>query len=85
MLFVLGCSTEQKEQPETEYVTVNLDFSPDYEIQPLVKSSIGDNDYVVLQVDLLTDNDPYAGVQTCALPIFISILISDISIYGSIQ
>lgn len=63
MLFVLGCSTEQKEQPETEYVTVNLDFSPDYEIQPLVKSSIGDNDYVVLQVDLLTDNDPYAGVQ----------------------
>ena len=63
MLFVLGCSTEQKEQPETEYVTVNLDFSPNYEIQPLVKSSIGDNDYVVLQVDLLTDNDPYAGVQ----------------------
>ena len=40
MLFVLGCSTGQKEQPETEYVTVNLDFSPDYEIQPLVKSSI---------------------------------------------
>lgn len=63
MLLVLGCSTEQKEQSEVEYVTVKLDFSPHYEIQPLVKSSIGDNDYVMLQVNLLDDNDPYAGVQ----------------------
>ena len=64
LLFSVACSKEHTEGPpvEVEYVTVSMNFTPHYEIQPLTKS-VGEKDYVVLQVDLLTDNDPYAGVQ----------------------
>ncbi len=61
-VLVVGCSTEHTEDSPIEYITVNLNFTPHYEIQPLTKS-FGDKDYVVLQVDLLNGNDPYAGVQ----------------------